>query len=98
MGSWEQRVGRGAIVCRWRLALDLDLGLGAGVGIPLVPAGEPAGNVGQGFILGFCVSFKLLFNYCLATSLSQFLAPTRRWLLRSSETYKGLPIHEPLHR
>ena len=77
-------------------------GLGAGDGIPLVPAGGPAANVGVTFYtclpVVFCVSFKLLFNNCLATSLSQFLAPSRCWLLRSSETCKGLPIHEPLHR
>ena len=61
--------------------LDLDLGLGAGVGIPLVPAGRPAGNVGVRFYtclpVFFCVSFKLLFNYCLATSLSQYFSRPR---------------------
>ena len=45
-------------------AFGLGLGLGAWE-LVMVPAGKPAGNVGQGFILGFCVSFKLLFNYCL---------------------------------
>ena len=68
------------MVCH-RLPSDLDLGLGAGVGIPLVPAGRPAGNVGVRFYtclpVFFCVSFKLLFNYCLATSLSQYSSRPR---------------------